>query len=270
MRGSASFPKVEAGKHYHVRVAEGDVGRFVLVPGDPDRVPIIANFLGSVKKISEHREFTVYNGEVLGELVTVCSSGIGSPATAIVVEELARAGARTFLRVGTCGAIQKQIDLGDLIIAHAAVRLEGTSRQYVLPEYPAAADPLAVLALARASRTVGKKFHVGVTASTDSFYVGQSRPGYRDYFPEASRHLIKQMQQARVLCFEMESSSLFTICSLFGLRAGAIFSVIAHRVTDRFEHIGIEDVSKVAVEAVRNLIRWDREAGSRTWDYWTP
>ena len=130
----AELPKTKQNAFYHVRVKPEQVGRFVLIPGDPDRVPLIASFLEDGKKVAEHREFRVHNGYAAGQLVTVVSSGIGSPAVAIVLEELARAGAKTFIRVGTCGAIQRRINLGDLIIPCAAVRMEGTSAQYVPPD----------------------------------------------------------------------------------------------------------------------------------------
>jgi uridine phosphorylase len=144
--------------------------------------------------------------------------------------------------------------LGSLIIADAAVRLDGTSRQYAVEGYPAAATPEVVLALKDAAAALGKKATVGVAASTDSFYVGQGRPGFGGYFPSKSEPLLKDLQQARVLCFEMESSTLFTLGRIFGLKTGAVFAVVANRVSDKMvADAGTDDAIAVAIEAVKRL-----------------
>lgn len=266
----AELPKAEGGAFYHVRIKPGQVGRFVLVPGDPDRVALIANYLEDAEKISEHREFTVYNGYVTKELVTVVSSGIGSPAVAIVLEELARAGAETFIRVGTCGAIQHRIRLGDLIIPSAAIRMEGTSSQYAPAGYPAVSSPDVTLALAASSRKLGYRYHLGVCASSDSFYVGQGRPGFRKFQTKNSTTLVRNLAKANVLCFEMEASALFTIASVYGLRAGAILAVIANRMTGNFRITGVDKAVECAVDAIKLLIKWQKEATKRHSKIWIP
>ena len=252
---SANKPVSEEGRTYHVRVSPEEVGRYVLLPGNPDRVKLIASRLDDYKVIREHREFTVYNGHVEGELVTVCSTGIGGPATAIVVEELASSGAKVFIRVGSCGAIQEHIRLGDTILVTSSVRLDGTSRQYIMPEYPAVASFRVMKALEQAAKKTGGRYHIGIAASTDSFYVGQSRPGYMEYLPRSSAELIDVLRRANVLCFEMESSTLFTLANIYGLEAGCVLAVFANRIKNEFQVKGEAEAADIAVESIRYLIR---------------
>jgi uridine phosphorylase len=252
---SAKRPVTGKGRMYHIRVAPKEVGRYVLLTGDPDRVKIIAEYLDDSQIISEHREFTVHNGYVEGELVTICSTGIGGPSTAIALEELAECGARTFIRVGSCGAIQDNINLGDLIIVTSAVRLDGTSKTYIFPEYPAVASYEVLEALIKTCVKGKYRHHIGIAASTDSFYVGQSRPGFKNYLPRKSAELVNVLKKVNVLCFEMETSTLFTLASMYHLRAGYILTAFANRITDEFEVRGEEESSKVAVESIGRLIR---------------
>jgi len=134
-----------------------------------------------------------------------------------------------------------------------SVRLEGTSKHYVIPEYPAIASYDIVLALIDAAETLGVKYHVGLTASSDSFYVGQERPGYKGYLPPHQRGLIDYLRSVNVLNFEMESSIIFVLANIYGLKAGAVCAVIANRETNEFApHAGIEDAIRVANEAVKN------------------
>jgi len=262
---SAEEPK--AGEEfYHVRVRPGQVAEYVLIPGDPERVLKIAEFWDEGHEISFHREFRLWTGKVGGRAISACSTGIGSPSAAIAVEELARAGAKTFIRVGSTGAIQPGIDIGDLIISVAAVSLEGTSRQYVLENYPAYADLEVTLALIEAAERLGLTYHLGVTASTDSFYLGQSRPGYKGYKWSYSENLIKDLQAMRVLNFEMEASAVFTLASIYGLRAGAVCAVFANRVENTFGVKGEGDAIRVGIEAVKILYEWEelkREFGKK-------
>jgi len=242
---------------YHVRVRPGEVAKYVLLPGDPERVPKLAKFWEDAYEVSYHREFRLWNGRVSGRPISACSTGIGAPSAAIAVEELARAGANTFIRVGSTGVIQPGVNIGDLVISKAAVRLEGTSLQYTLEGYPAYADYEVTLALIEAAESLSIKYHVGVTASTDSFYSGQSRPGYRNYWWSYSERLIKDLQAMGVLNLEMEASVIFTLASIYGLRAGAVCAVFANRVEDTFGLKGEEEVSRFAVEAVKILHEWD-------------
>ena len=250
---------------YHVRVREGEVGRFALLPGDPARVKVIGEYLKDSRIIATHREFVVLNGYLDDELVTVCSTGIGGPSAAIAVEELSRAGAKTMIRVGTCGSIQREVKIGDLVIATAAVRLDGVTKQYVMPEYPAVATPQVVYALTRAAKELGFRFHIGICASTDAFYVGQGRHGFQGFRTPESRSIASLMRRLRVLCFEMEASTILTLANLYSLRAGAVFVAIPARASDPDRPSQEQKVSKTGVEALRILMRWDREADGEVW-----
>lgn len=253
---SASEPRVD-GEFYHVRVEPGEIAEYVLLPGDPDRVLKIARYWDEGREISFHREFRVWTGKVGGKPISACSTGIGAPSAAIAIEELARAGGRTFIRVGSTGAIQKDIGLGDIIISTAAVRLEGTSRQYVIDGYPASANYEVTLALIQAAETLGLRYHIGITASTDSFYVGQGRKGFRGYSWSFSEKILSDLQSMNVLNLEMETSVIFTLASMYGLRAGSVCAVFANRVEDKFGVLGEEDAIKTAIEAVKILYEWD-------------
>ncbi|MEM4648800.1 MAG: uridine phosphorylase [Nitrososphaerota archaeon] len=242
---------------YHVRVKPGEVSRYVLLPGDPERVPLIAELWDEAWEVSSHREFRLWNGRVNGRLISACSTGIGSASASIAVEELARAGADTFIRVGSTGAIQPHIDIGDLVISSAAIRLEGASMDYAPPEYPAAASYEVLLALIEAAESLNVRYHVGVTATTDSFYLGQGRRGFRGYVWSGVRELLNDLRAMRVLNFDMETSAIYAIASIYGLRAGSICAVFANRVRDEFGVAGERDAAKVAVEAVKILQEWD-------------
>jgi len=250
---SAKRPKLEGGYQYHVRVKPGDLPEIVLMPGDPERVEKIADRLEDVKRLTTHRGLVAIRGEYKGVEVGAVCSGMGSPSTAIVTEELARVGVRTFIRVGSTGAIQPQIKVGDLVIASGAVRLEGTSKQYVMPEYPAVADHGLTRALADAAGRLGVRHHVGIVASTDSFYTGQGRPGFEDYRQSWMDNILPDLQSAKVLSFEMESSLLFVLSGLYGLRSGAVLAVFASRVTDEFAVKGEHEAISVGLEAAKQF-----------------
>lgn len=230
---SASAPVIE-GKQYHIACGPKDVTRSVLLPGDPERVGKVAALWDSAREVAHHREYHTMTGKFEGKPIMCTSTGIGSPSLAIAVEELSRIGVDTFIRIGTCGALQKGMELGDLVITTGAVRLDGASKDYVIPEYPAVADFHVVEALIKAAEFLKVRYHVGVTASTDTFYCGQGRPGYRDYLPSHKEHILSDMQKAGVKNFEMEGSCLLTLASLFGKRAGMVCVVVANRVTDEF------------------------------------
>lgn len=250
-------PMGESGRLYHIDLKRGEVGRVALLPGDPDRVPQIARHLDSPKKLRVHREYTSYGGYVGREYVVALSTGIGGPSIAIAIEELARLGVKVMIRVGTCGAIQPSARVGSLVIADAAVSLDGASEEYAARGYPAAAAPEVVLALRDAAGSLKKSAEVGLAASTDTFYVGQSRAGYGGYLPTYTRSLLKDMQQARVLCFEMECATLFTLGRIYGLKTGAVLAVVGNRVTNLFEpSAGVEDSILTAVEAVSLFRRY--------------
>ena len=243
---------------YHIGCKHGDLAPYLLLPGDPERVPKIAKFWRKAKEIASSREFRSFTGVYKGVKLSAISTGIGPAAMAIVVNEAANIGVETFVRVGSCGAIREDIECGDLIISSAAVRLDGTSNCYVMPEYPATANYEALLALVEAAESLGVKYHVGITATANDFYAGQSRHGGKDFYNLQSENLIPVLQKANVLNFDMETATLFVLCSLFGLRAGSIQAVYANRVTDKFKtHAGENDCIKIANEAVKILGEWD-------------
>ncbi len=234
---------------HHIRCGPGDVGRYLLLPGDPGRVPLIAGFLDGAQPVANSREFNTYTGSLLGIKVSVTSTGIGCPSTAIAVEELAAIGADTFIRVGTSGPMQPFIQQGDLISTSGAVRDEYTSQQYLPLRYPAAADHDVVLALRAAARSRGVRHHVGLSHSKDSFF-GQHEPQRMPVGPE----LINRWNawvRAGVLCSEMEASTLFVVARLLGRRAGGI--MIAGGTTN-----DLSNLAQTAVLAIRNLIEQDR------------
>jgi uridine phosphorylase len=266
----AVHPQTKTGAQYHIGCKKRDVGRYVFLPGDPDRVPKIAEFWDSAREVSSHREYRIWTGCLDGIRVSACSTGIGGPAAAIAVEELAAIGADTFIRVGTCGALRKEIRCGDLVTSTAAVRLDGTSRQYVQPEYPAVANYEIVLSLIEAAEKLTYRYHVGYTASSDSFYVGQGRLGFKGYLPLGAEEIVETLSKVNVLNFEMEAATIFTLAGIYGLRAGAVCAVYANRITNRFEMKGEEEVCKAAVEAVRILARWDKERKKKGKEYWYP
>ena len=189
--------------------------------------------------------------------ISCISTGIGAPSTGIAVEELARIGCHTFIRVGSTGCLQ-DIPCGELIINTGSIRFDGTSKTYICTEYPAAAAYEVVLALIEACESLDYPYHLGVGASTDSFYVGQGRPGFKDFSQSTHEHITEDLQRASVLNFEMETSCIFTLSSLYGLRAGAVCAVFANRVTGKFNVTGEEKAGKAASEAVNILHEWDK------------
>jgi uridine phosphorylase len=250
-------PTLIEGEQYHIRCKRGELARYLLVPGDPDRVPKIAKLWDEFVEVSSHREFRAFTGKYRGVQISAMSSGIGPAAMAILVNEAAEIGVETFVRVGSTGALQKEIKCGDLVISVGAVRLDGTSENYVRIEYPAVANHEVLLALIEAAESLGARYHVGITATSSDFYAGQARQSLRRF--ERSENIVKTLQKANVLNFEMECATLFVLSSLFGLRAGAICAVYANRVTDEFKPgAGEESCIKVAVEAVKILNEWDQ------------
>jgi uridine phosphorylase len=264
----ATRPEQE-GLQYHIRCRPGDVARYVLLPGDPARVPLIAERWAEARAVADEREHVTYTGRLRdGGPISATSTGAGGGSTASALEELIEIGADTFIRVGTCGAIQAEIEPGDVVIQNAAVRFDGTSPQYVRMEYPAAAHHVVTLALVQAAERLGVKYHVGVTASTAAFYTGQGRPGWRGYTQQFIEDLVPDLQRARVLTFEMEAATIFTMLGLYGLRGGSICAAIANRVTGKMVKTGVETAIDVANEAVKILQVWDAEteaAGKTTW-----
>ena len=196
----------------HIMCGVGDVARYALLPGDPRRVERIASHLDEARKVGDYRGYVTYTGEAEGVGISACSTGIGCPSAAIVVEELMRIGVETFIRVGTTGSLQPGLDSGDIVVATAAVRGEGTSRSYVSVEYPAVASLDVTLALLDAAHELGVEVHPGIVLSTDAYYGG-------------NEEALRRYGAANVLSIEMEASTIFTLAALRGKRAGAIMVV---------------------------------------------
>ncbi len=246
-------------KQFHIPLSKGEVGKYCILPGDPGRCEKIAQFLDKPSHLVQNREYNVWEGWLLGEKVTVCSTGIGGPSTAIAVEELVACGAEVLIRVGTCGGISLDVKSGDAVIATGAVRQDGTSHEYAPPEFPAVPDARVLFALVRAAEALGYPNRTGVVQSKDSFY-GQHSP---KRMPTASALLEKWEAWKRlgVLASEMEASTLFTVGASLGVKTGAVFHCIWNQ--ERFdagldtaadEKHDTERAIRVAIEAIRLLI----------------
>lgn len=249
----------ENGLQYHVKVRPGDVGRYVLLPGDPGRVEKIASFLDEPAFISSNREHTVYGGRLLGEKVAVVSTGMGCPSTAIAVEELIKVGADTFIRVGTCGAMQPEMQVGDVAIVTGAIRDEGTTRQYLPIEYPALADTRVVNALAEAAQGLGVEYHLGVSHTKDSFY-GEIESERMPLADELKLRW-KAWVAGGAICSEMEASAVFILASIYRKRAGGVMTVVGSDTATLLQKKADPNLMiRVAVEAIKRLISADRKA----------
>lgn len=249
-------------KQYHIQVGPGDVGRYVIMPGDPKRCAKIAKYLDNAELMADSREYVTYTGYLDGVKVSATSTGIGGPSASIAMEELVKSGADTFVRIGTCGGMQLDVKSGDVIIATGAIRMEGTSKEYAPIEFPAVADLDITNALVQAAKEKNTSYHVGVVQCKDSFY-GQHEPGIK---PVSYELLNKWEAWKRMGCLasEMESAALFIVASYLRVRAGSCFLVVANqeRETVGLENPVVHDTDlaiQVAIEAVRKLIKNDGE-----------
>ena len=255
---------------YHIAAGPNDVADAVLLPGNPERVDKITPLWDEYEERAHHREYRTATGAYKGTPISVTSTGIGSPSAAIAIEELARVGAETFIRVGSCGAIQPGMGVGDLVITSGAVRQEGTSDEYVREDYPAVADREVVAALIAAAERLNHDYHVGLTMSADSFYTGQGRPGFEGFAAAGSAELIESLREANVKNIEMEAAALLTLGSLYGLRTGAVCSVYANRVTGDFRTEGESRAAETASLAVHLLAKMDAAKRDAGVDHWHP
>ncbi len=248
-------------KKYHVGLAKGEVGEYVLVPGDPGRTPAIAKYLDDAREVAFSREYRTFTGSLLGVPVSTISSGMGGPSVAIGIEELAELGVHTFLRVGTCGAAQPEIKMGDLVIATGSVRSEGTPNGYVPLEYPAVASLEVVNALVDASKAAKAPYHVGIIRSVDALYsdlVPDTMPRAKELRAE-----LEMWSRAGVLSNDMESSTLFVVARIRKLRAGTINLCVDELGAGEIHHLDpkyMDRMLRVAVDAVKLLIERDRAA----------
>jgi uridine phosphorylase len=217
---------------YHVGLSREMLkgAEYALLPGDPGRVEALAKALGPAQYLNTHREYTSWLAVVEGQNVLVCSTGMGGPSVAIGLEELARLGIKNFIRVGTTGCIQENINLGDVIINNAAVRLEGTSAHYAPLNFPAVASLKLTNALNDAAAALNVPHHVGISVSSDTFWPGQERyDSFTGYVCNALRGTLKEWQALGALNYEMETAALFVVAQAFGLNAASICGVIAKR-----------------------------------------
>lgn len=260
------------GPREHIQCDEGEVGEYVLLPGDPGRVPLIAAHLDGAREVAYSREYRTWTGTLDGAQVSVTSTGIGGPSAAIAIEELAQLGVRTFIRIGTCGALQPELRVGELVIATAAVRDEGTSRQYAPLPYPAVSSPEVVDALRRAATDAGVPHHAGVVHTTDSYYAQHEAERMPIAAELAERY--RAWQRLGALCSEMETAPVLVLAGgVLRRTAGSVLAVAGNRVSG--EHLdqpgmrdrrdeGIERAISTAVAAVRSLIR-DSGDGEKQW-----
>lgn len=251
----------DIGVQYHIRCRIGDVGRYVLLPGDPGRCEAIASYFDEPIHIGMNREYNIYSGTILGEKVSVCSTGIGGPSAAIAMEELAAVGADTFIRVGTCGGIHLDVCPGDVVVATGAVRYEHTSQEYAPPEFPAVPDFSVTSALKEASEELGYRTHVGIVQCKDSFY-GQHSPEKSPVSCELLQRW-ESWKRLGVKASEMESAALFVVASALGVRCGSCFHTVWNQEREK---AGLfmpmtEDTSgaiRVGIQAMKRLIAAER------------
>ena len=257
---------INENERFHLKIKDGDVGRYVILPGDPGRVPLIAQKLDNAVQVACNREYNVYTGYLDGEKVSVCSTGIGGPSAAIAVEELIMTRADTFIRVGTSGGIDVKVCGGDLLVASAAVRAEGTSREYIPDGYPAVADFEVTRALkdsgdALSTDEDGNRCHVGVVQSKDNFYgeIDPSKTAVSARLNAAWEGYVK----CGCLTSEMEAAAIFSAALLRGARAGAVLTALWN--VER-TNAGLPDKNctsseraiNCAIGAIRRLIALDR------------
>ncbi len=252
----------EHGEQYHIGLNVGDVGEYVILPGDPKRCAKIAEYFDDAKLVADRREFTTYTGYLNGVKVSVTSTGIGGPSASIALEELVNVGAKTFIRVGTCGGIQTDVKGGDIVIATGAIRMEGTTKEYAPIEFPAVANLDVANSLVQAAKNLGHEYHTGVVQCKDSFY-GQHSP---EKMPVNYELLNKWEAWKKMGCLasEMESAALFIVGSFLRVKVGSVFLVVANQEREKLglENPVVHDTDmaiKTAVEALKILIESDKK-----------
>jgi len=249
-------------KQYHLKLQEGDVGRYVLLPGDPGRCEKIAKFLDDAKFVAQNREFTTYTGYLCGEKVSVTSTGIGGPSAAIAVEELVKIGADTFIRVGTSGGMQPEVNTGDVGVLTGCIRDEGTTRAYLPLEYPAVADPDLVWHLRQAARHLEITHHAGVSHSKDSFF-GETEKERMPMSIELERKW-EHYCAGGAICSEMEAATLFVLSGIYRKRAAAVVTMMAKdaylpKDSEEAKLFSGDRAIRVAVEAMKRIIEADKK-----------
>lgn len=249
-------------EEFHLKIKSGDIGKYVILCGDPGRCEKIAAYFDEAALVTSNREYTIYTGKIEGEPISVCSTGIGGPSAAIALEELVHCGGHTFIRVGTSGGMTQEVKGGDVVIGTGAIRMEGTTKEYAPIEFPAVADYQVVQALVAAAEDFPGKSHVGILQCKDSFY-GQHSP---ESMPVANELQDKWNAWMRcgALASEMESVALFIVGSIRRVRVGSIMVVLGNQTR---RALGMEDqicmdtdcAIRIAVKAMKKLIKWDRD-----------
>lgn len=247
---------------FHIQCAPGQVGKYCILPGDPGRCESIARYFDDPVHVQTNREYTTYTGTLLGEQVSVVSTGIGGPSAAIAMEELCNLDCHTFVRVGTCGGIKLEVQSDDVVVATGAVRMEGTSREYAPLEWPAVPDFAVTQALVQAAQNLGKPWHAGVVQCKDSFY-GQHSPARMPVSYELEQKW-EAWKRLGVLASEMESAALFAVAAARGVRCGSVFHVIWNQERekaglDQKESHDTSAAIQVGVEALKLLIAQDQK-----------
>ncbi|MBA3065022.1 uridine phosphorylase [bacterium] len=239
-------------KEYHIALGKGDVGRYALLPGDPGRTEKIAKYFDNAKEVAYNREYRTFTGTVDGIKISTTSTGIGCPSTAICVEELIKCGVDTFIRIGTAGSLQKEVGLGDVVISTAAVREEGTTRQYIPLSYPAVADFGVTQALVEAGNKLHIKYHTGISHCKDAFY---TEGADMDELPLGgnTRAMWNAWYKGNVLATSMESAALFVVSSIRRVYAGEVLAIIGLTYNDQpiAKKVGVDEAIKMAIEAVK-------------------
>lgn len=245
---------MKKGKEYHIALGKGDIGRYVLLPGDPGRVPLIASFFDEAEEVAFNREYRTFTGKVEGIKISATSTGIGCPSTAIAVEELIKCGAEVFIRIGTAGALQRKVKLGDVTITTASVREEGTTRQYVPLSYPAVADLDVTVALREAAKRLKIRYHTGISHTKDAFYT-EGKEGADLPLGSHTKAMWDAWYKSNVLSTSMEAAALFVVSSIKQVRAGEVLANIGLTYDDApiVKKVGIEEAIKIAIEAVKIL-----------------
>jgi len=261
-------------RQYHIGLGPGELAEYILLPGDPDRTGRIATRLDSIELENRHREFASVTGTYRDLRVSVVSTGIGTDNVEIAVAEILAITERpTFIRVGSCGALQPEMELGDLVVSTGAVRLESTTSFFVHDGYPAVADYEAVNALVEAAHRLGHRTHVGLTATAPGFFGAQGRP--IPHLPIRYPDLAEEMARQRVMNFEMEASALFVLAGLASSRAGVVCAVYAQRSTGRFVEGAEKDAAEAAcvetgLESLLILAEMDRQKRRADTARWRP
>jgi uridine phosphorylase len=261
MKNTATAPTDGDGRVYHLRLKEGELPPYVILPGDPGRTEKIASHWDGAKELAFNREYRTFAGSYKGVPIATTSTGIGAPSSEICIHELCVLGVHTCIRIGTTGSISGDLDLGDIVIDTASVRKDGTSASYIEPEYPAAADPIVTMAMMQACENLGYSYGLGIGYTASSFYIGQGRPlsgGGGDYNPSFISHMLDDMETAGIANIEMEAAGQFVVGRLHGMRMGGMFAVVSNRESDEFgDYGGVEKTVLVASEAVAILSAWD-------------